>query len=100
MTNGIADQVDEDLDHRALRAAETSEAAVGTGYDFAVQHHFAALVSPAARMLAGKAPARGKRADQRHFAILILFEADNTRQRLAGNIVGVDAEHFGELGRK
>src|SRR5260221_9023439 len=66
------------------RTAEAGEAPLGTGYDFAIQHNFAAVISAAARMLTSEAAARGKRAHQRHFPILVLLEPDNTRQRLAG----------------
>src|SRR5881628_1110673 len=51
-------------------------------------------------MLASKAAARRKRADQRHFPILVFFQPYNTRQRLSGNAVRVHAKKLGEFRRK
>src|SRR4051794_28672610 len=82
------------------RTAEAGETAVGTGYNLTAQHHFAAVIGAAARVLASETAAGSKRADQRHFPVLLLFQPDNARQRLTGDAVGVDAKEFGKLGRK
>jgi len=57
-------------------------------------------VGAAAGVLSGETATSGKRADKRHFAVIVFLEADDTRQRLAGDTVGVDPKHFGEIGRK
>ena len=57
----------------------------------------AAFIGAAARVLAGEAAASGERADQRHLAGFVLLEPNNARQRLPGNIPGIDSEQFGKI---
>src|SRR5204862_62797 len=45
-------------------------------------------------------PPRGKRADQRHFPVFVLFQPNHASERLARDAIRVDAEQFGKVGRQ
>ena len=51
-------------------------------------------------MLPGEAASCGERADQRHFTVIIFFEAKDAGQRLTGDLVGVHAQQVGQVGRE
>ena len=77
---------------RLHRSAEAREAAVRPSDHFAAEDHASILIGTAACMLTGKAPPRGKCADQGHFTILVFLQPKHASQRLARDLVRVDPE--------
>src|SRR2546430_1135939 len=66
----------------------------------AVASPWATGAGASARPAPGKAAGSRKRADQRHLAAIVFFEADDAGQRLAGDAVGVDAKQLGQVRRQ
>src|SRR3982751_2383777 len=81
-------------------AAKTGEAIVCTGHHLSAQNYREALGRPAAGMLAGKAAPGSERADQWHFAALVLLEAENAREWTSGHLVLADAEKLRQVRRE